>query len=392
MFVLWVDDEPSVLGYWRAAFEDEGHTLLVATGPDEALEIVSDGDRTIDHVIIDLMLPPGNTFRDCDTQSGSRTGILLAQRIHELLPHVPILLLTNCHPESLQSELPCDFPAVILGKPCTSPSDILDRLVNPQTNTTGAQYVKHGPELSELSEMLSQEKYSSLFSVFMHELSHVMHSAYSAIEHVRLVLERPITEVSHKKACDIVFLAEHRIKSGWERVTDLGRWVSRLESGRGPSRVTKMRVIDAIWSAVKLQGSEWKQVCVEIPRELVISTDSDLCESVLSHLMGFCLYFSESPVRVTAVSVAEGVTIEVEAPIFMTERDMERLWEIGFVPERMVERTRGSITTLYALPAAATYIAILGGDISLRRASEDTTTFVLYIPDIKEPLDDPADR
>ena len=135
MHVLWVDDEPRVLGEWHRFVQEAGHVILDCIGPDEALDMLEEKKNLIDRVIIDIMLHTGMAYKDVDTGLGMKTGLFLAAEIRHQLPEVPILLLTNKRVEQVRSEVDEEFPSVssasLMDKPHHNPHDVLEWLLKP---------------------------------------------------------------------------------------------------------------------------------------------------------------------------------------------------------------------------------------------------------------------
>lgn len=103
--VLLVDDDRLPMRFYVRALEKSGFNVKHCLEPDSALSFVEDcktGQQTIDVVILDIMMPPGKTYSSKDTNQGLTTGVLLLKRIKELLPNVPVVVLTNVrNPETI---------------------------------------------------------------------------------------------------------------------------------------------------------------------------------------------------------------------------------------------------------------------------------------------------
>ena len=102
--ILLIDDEQvpqakqptgGYMWYYSYALREHGFLVLEVIGPDEAISALCADDAGFDLVLLDIMMPPGKTFEQQDTVAGLRTGILLADKLRELAPDVPIVVLTN---------------------------------------------------------------------------------------------------------------------------------------------------------------------------------------------------------------------------------------------------------------------------------------------------------
>src|SRR3954463_14562770 len=78
--LLVVDDEPSILYFFRQAFAEPEVTLLTASSAAEGIEAVT-RDRP-DVIILDINLPDAS-------------GLETFQRIHEIDPRIPVIFITG---------------------------------------------------------------------------------------------------------------------------------------------------------------------------------------------------------------------------------------------------------------------------------------------------------
>jgi CheY-like chemotaxis protein len=136
--ILFVDDafvptaaELAVgyMWYYTKALEEAGFQIVVATGPDEALAILSHDDKGFALVIVDVMMPPGRSFAREDTVDGLRTGVFLAKRLAVLYGGVPVIILTNADPLVMQQHLKdtTNIQSVLAKVVCT-PFDLVDEV------------------------------------------------------------------------------------------------------------------------------------------------------------------------------------------------------------------------------------------------------------------------
>lgn len=80
--ILLTEDDESVRAFVKRALELDGHAVTTAEDGGEALEILSDADRSFDLVLSDIMMPVMD-------------GIALALAVARDHPHLPILLMTG---------------------------------------------------------------------------------------------------------------------------------------------------------------------------------------------------------------------------------------------------------------------------------------------------------
>ncbi len=80
--ILLVDDEPLILKMLDCFLVSQGYQVLTARGGKFALEIVEQQNQHIDLLITDIRMPDMN-------------GIRLLEAIRQLLPHLPVILMTG---------------------------------------------------------------------------------------------------------------------------------------------------------------------------------------------------------------------------------------------------------------------------------------------------------
>lgn len=136
--ILFIDDElcpgqqqPSgnYMWYYTVALKDADYDVVEVLGPDDALAELANKDQHFDLVILDIMMPPGNAYKDDDTRNGLRTGVLLARRIENDWPKLPILVLTNVlEPEALDALKALPSVKRILTKPKYTPFQVFEEI------------------------------------------------------------------------------------------------------------------------------------------------------------------------------------------------------------------------------------------------------------------------
>lgn len=80
--ILLVDDEPMVLKMLQTFLGSQGYRIICATGGQEALSVIEQQQYAIDLLITDIRMPDMN-------------GIRLLEAVHQLLPNLPVLLMTG---------------------------------------------------------------------------------------------------------------------------------------------------------------------------------------------------------------------------------------------------------------------------------------------------------
>ncbi len=89
--VLWVDDDVYFIHQLAGYVRDTGVDIRVAESADKALELMDQLGEKVSMVIVDMMMPPGESFSDLETKGGYTTGLALTRRILQSRPAMPIL-------------------------------------------------------------------------------------------------------------------------------------------------------------------------------------------------------------------------------------------------------------------------------------------------------------
>jgi CheY-like chemotaxis protein len=106
--ILLIDDEPEYIKNYKIALEDERFQTELITNVDEALSFIHTRGRDIEAIILDIMMPYGDSFSGEETHGGTRTGTRFYGKIREVLPDTPIFILTNVSDENIEEQFSND--------------------------------------------------------------------------------------------------------------------------------------------------------------------------------------------------------------------------------------------------------------------------------------------
>ena len=114
--VLVVDDLPNWREVLAEALAKDGHTVLTAEKPSQALEIIT--CRPVDVTILDLRLEDRDLY--------NVQGVRLLQQIRMISPHTRIIMITGFPSAGLLDKVPSvyDVDALWLKNPVDQPFDI----------------------------------------------------------------------------------------------------------------------------------------------------------------------------------------------------------------------------------------------------------------------------
>lgn len=104
--ILFIDDEPTIMGPFREYLEQKmvpyHQQVVFHSNVDEALSFFENRVGEIDLVILDIMMPHGERFGSEKTNGGLKTGIAFYERIRELAPELPVIIFTNFYDEDIE--------------------------------------------------------------------------------------------------------------------------------------------------------------------------------------------------------------------------------------------------------------------------------------------------
>ncbi|MBW4478664.1 MAG: response regulator [Tolypothrix brevis GSE-NOS-MK-07-07A] len=103
--ILFVDDERRRMDSYVQDLILSGHEIEFKSDVDSALEFFVDNQTQIKLLILDIMMPTGESFDDDQTHYGLRTGIAFYQKIREQNPSLPTIIFTNVSDENLAEEI-----------------------------------------------------------------------------------------------------------------------------------------------------------------------------------------------------------------------------------------------------------------------------------------------
>jgi len=105
--VLMVEDEPSVREFARRVLDRAGHTLVVATNGDEALQAAADWEGSIDVLLTDIVMP-------------GMHGQILAATLLKVRPDIRVVFMSGYAEDSIPPLDRLATPAAFLAKPFSS--------------------------------------------------------------------------------------------------------------------------------------------------------------------------------------------------------------------------------------------------------------------------------
>ncbi len=95
--ILIVDDDKLPIQYYIRSLEKSNFEVKHFIRPDDAFAYIDNEQPHIDGILLDIMLPPGEKYKDEDTNQGLKTGsfVLRDLRGYSDYSNVPVIILTN---------------------------------------------------------------------------------------------------------------------------------------------------------------------------------------------------------------------------------------------------------------------------------------------------------
>lgn len=93
--ILLVDDELRRMQIYIEELAQSGYESSLQTEVDSGFKFFEENQEKIDLLILDLMMPPGESFELEKTNAGLRTGYFFYKRVRQKAPHLPIIIFTN---------------------------------------------------------------------------------------------------------------------------------------------------------------------------------------------------------------------------------------------------------------------------------------------------------
>ncbi len=126
--ILFIDDEKREMDSYVRELELSGYQVSFQKNVDAAIDFFEGNFREIELLVLDIMMPPGEVFKNVDTEGGLTTGIHVYKRVRQRFPTLPVVILTNVTDEniieSFRKEAHCRF----LSKEEYLPFELVDEI------------------------------------------------------------------------------------------------------------------------------------------------------------------------------------------------------------------------------------------------------------------------
>jgi CheY-like chemotaxis protein len=105
--VLIIDDDEWPTKFYETALQKRDFTVQRCTDADTGYEFAKENNQALQAIVLDIMMPPGERYRDRDTEDGLKTGVLLYEDLQAIVkPSLPVVVLTNVSNQETLKMLP----------------------------------------------------------------------------------------------------------------------------------------------------------------------------------------------------------------------------------------------------------------------------------------------
>jgi len=128
--ILWVDDDLQItLKPFMDEVREDGYELFMVQNPDEMWKILETRRTEIDAIIMDIMLPTGNTVDSAEARMGVITGLLILKKLkqNDDYSSIPVIIFTILSDQEVM-EWAKKNNITYLQKQVTSPLELLSQV------------------------------------------------------------------------------------------------------------------------------------------------------------------------------------------------------------------------------------------------------------------------
>ncbi len=126
--ILFIDDEKRHVSVYIEELRFSGYSITYRERVDEAVPFFTEQLAKIDMVIMDIMMPAGQSFKDKETRYGLDTGLRLYEWVRERAPTLPVIILTNVTNEEVARRFGGEQFCWFLQKSEHSPTEVVNKV------------------------------------------------------------------------------------------------------------------------------------------------------------------------------------------------------------------------------------------------------------------------
>ena len=125
--ILFTDDEKREMDSYLMELEMSFPDVIFKDTVDEALKVIGENRDKLKLLILDIMMPPGNEFKD-SPDKGLRTGVHFYESVRRILPDLPVVIFTNVNDAGVRERFEGDFRCWFLKKEDYLPYELAEEI------------------------------------------------------------------------------------------------------------------------------------------------------------------------------------------------------------------------------------------------------------------------
>ena len=128
--ILFIDDEKRRMKSYVEELELSSYQVKFISDVDSAVEYFKKYQEKVELIILDIMMPTGNSFNSSQTGNGLRTGVPFYEEIRKQKPILPIIIFTNVYDEQLLQYIDKDNMTLFCEKDSFIPIELATEVRN----------------------------------------------------------------------------------------------------------------------------------------------------------------------------------------------------------------------------------------------------------------------
>lgn len=126
--ILFIDDEKREMESFVIELGFSGYEVEFKTNVDEAWDFLCANRSQIEVLILDIMMPTGNKFKDDDNHNGLRTGVRFYDDARAKFPDISVIIFTNVADPKVAKKFEKEKKCRYFSKPNLLPHQLADEI------------------------------------------------------------------------------------------------------------------------------------------------------------------------------------------------------------------------------------------------------------------------
>jgi DNA-binding NtrC family response regulator len=126
--ILFIDDEKREMESFVIELKLSGFDVNFIKNVDDAWNYLTSNPEEVKLMILDIMMPAGNKFKDDDIHNGLRTGVRFFDEMRVQFPNLPIIIFTNVSDPNVVKKFEHENMCRYFSKPNLLPDQLVDEI------------------------------------------------------------------------------------------------------------------------------------------------------------------------------------------------------------------------------------------------------------------------